>query len=56
MVLLVNEASPYKTWADFLKAAKAKPMGFATSGTGSVAHVDNQRSRDVIAKAGIKLE
>jgi len=42
MVLLVNEASPYRTWADFVKAGKAnpaKPMSFATSGTGSVAHV-----------------
>lgn len=42
MVLLVNDASPYKSWADFSKAAKAspdKPMSFATSGTGSVAHV-----------------
>ena len=45
MVLLVNDASPYKTWADFVKAAKAspgKPMSFATSGAGSVAHVASE--------------
>jgi tripartite-type tricarboxylate transporter receptor subunit TctC len=42
MVLLVNEASPYKTWAELLKAATAdrdKPLTYATSGAGSVAHV-----------------
>jgi len=42
MVLVVNENSPYKTWADFVKAAKAdpsRPPSFATSATGSVAQV-----------------
>ena len=56
MVLLVNEASPYKTWADFLKAAKAdpsKPMSFATSGTGSVAQV----AGEVVQEAsGFKMQ
>lgn len=51
MVLLVNEASPYKSWGDFVKAAKAstgKPMSFATSGAGSVAHV----AGEVVQEAG----
>jgi tripartite-type tricarboxylate transporter receptor subunit TctC len=56
MVLLVNDASPYRTWADFLKAAKAnpaKPMSFATSGTGSVAHV----AGEVVQEAsGFKMQ
>ncbi|KQT13158.1 tripartite tricarboxylate transporter substrate binding protein [Ramlibacter sp. Leaf400] len=55
MVLLVNEASPYKTWADFVNAAKAsgKPLSFATSGTGSVAHVAGVMLQEV---AGFKLQ
>ncbi|HEY4373554.1 MAG TPA: tripartite tricarboxylate transporter substrate binding protein [Burkholderiales bacterium] len=41
-VLLVSGESPYKTWADFVKAAKAsaaKPLAFGTSGIGSVAQI-----------------
>jgi tripartite-type tricarboxylate transporter receptor subunit TctC len=56
MVLLVNDASPYKTWADFSKAAKAspaKPMSFATSGAGSVAHVAGVVVQDA---SGFKLQ
>lgn len=56
MVLLVNEASPFKTWADFARAAKAspdKPMSFATSGTGSVAHVAGVMVQDA---SGFKLQ
>lgn len=56
MVLLVNDASPHKTWADLLKAAKArpdKPMSYGTSGIGSVAHVAGVMLQDA---AGFKLE
>ena len=56
MVLLVNEASPYKTWAEFLKAAIAnrdKPMSYATSGTGSVAHVAGVLVQDA---SGFKMQ
>jgi tripartite-type tricarboxylate transporter receptor subunit TctC len=56
MVLLVNDGSPYKTWADFLKAAKAnpaKPMSFATSGSGSVAHVAGEVIQDA---SGFKMQ
>jgi tripartite-type tricarboxylate transporter receptor subunit TctC len=55
-VLLVNNASPYKTWADFLKAATAnrdKPMSYATSGTGSVAHVAGELVQDA---SGFKMQ
>lgn len=55
MVLLVNESSPYKTWANFASAAKAsgKPVSFGTSGTGSVAHVAGVMLQEA---AGIKLQ
>ena len=55
MVLLVNESSPHKTWANFVNAAKAsgKPVSFGTSGTGSVAHVAGILLQDA---AGIKLQ
>lgn len=56
MVLLVNENSPYKTWADFLKAAKAdpaRPMSFATSGTGSTAQVAGEMLQEA---SGFKLQ
>lgn len=54
MVLLVNVASPNKTWADFVKAAKGdKPLSFATSGTGSVAHVAGEVLQEA---AGFKLQ
>ncbi len=55
MVLLVNENSPFKTWGDFLKAAKAKPdepMSFATSGAGSVAQVAGELVQEA---SGFKL-
>lgn len=40
-VLLVADNSPYKTWAEFVKAAKGnpKPFAFGTSGIGSVAQI-----------------
>jgi len=54
MVLLVNVASPNKTWADFVKAAKGdKPLSFATSGIGSVAHVAGEVLQEA---AGFKLQ
>lgn len=55
MVLLVNASSPYKTWAELTNAAKAsgKPVTFATSGTGSVAHVAGVMLQDT---AGIRLQ
>ncbi|MGO4414848.1 Bug family tripartite tricarboxylate transporter substrate binding protein [Cupriavidus sp. KB_39] len=55
MVLLVNASSPYKTWAELATAAKAsgKPVSFATSGTGSVAHVAGVMLQNT---AGIKLQ
>lgn len=49
MVLTVAENSPFKTWGDFVKAAKvdgARPPNFATSGTGSVAHVAGVMAQD----------
>lgn len=49
MVLAVADNSPYRTWADFVKAAKAdpaRPPNFATSGTGSVAHVAGVMAQD----------
>lgn len=55
-VLLVSENSPYKTWADFVKAAKAspgKPFAFGTSGTGSVAQVVGEKIQEV---SGFKLQ
>jgi tripartite-type tricarboxylate transporter receptor subunit TctC len=54
MVLLVNVSSPNRTWADFVKAAKGdKPLSFATSGTGSVAHVAGEVLQEA---AGFKLQ
>lgn len=54
MVLLVNVASPNKTWADFVKTAKGdKPLSFATSGIGSVAHVAGEVLQEA---AGFKLQ
>jgi tripartite-type tricarboxylate transporter receptor subunit TctC len=55
-VLLVAENSPYKTWADFMKAAKdapSKPMSFATSGTGSVAQIVGEKIQEA---SGFKLQ
>jgi tripartite-type tricarboxylate transporter receptor subunit TctC len=54
MVLLVSDASPYKTWNDFIQAAKGgKNMSFATSGTGSVAHVAGVVLQDA---AGFRMQ
>jgi tripartite-type tricarboxylate transporter receptor subunit TctC len=41
MVLVVATDSPYKTLADFVAAAKAKPeaLNYASSGSGTVAHL-----------------
>lgn len=49
-VLLVNGNSPHKTWADFVKAAKAapdKPMNFGTSGIGSVGQVAGEKVQEL---------
>jgi tripartite-type tricarboxylate transporter receptor subunit TctC len=41
LVILVNEASPYKTLSDLVKAAKAQPgrLTYGTSGTGGGVHI-----------------
>lgn len=56
MVLAVAEGSPFKTWADLLAHARAnpaKPLNFASSGTGSVAHVAAEQVQE---KSGFKLQ
>jgi tripartite-type tricarboxylate transporter receptor subunit TctC len=39
MLLLVNAESPYKTLADYIAAAKVKPVNYGTSGIGSANHL-----------------
>jgi tripartite-type tricarboxylate transporter receptor subunit TctC len=53
-VLVVNSGSPYKTMADLLNAAKAKPgsINFGHAGVGSGTHLSTER---LIAAAGIKV-
>jgi tripartite-type tricarboxylate transporter receptor subunit TctC len=55
MVLLVNTSSASKTWPELANSAKTsgKPITFATSGTGSVAHVAGVLLQDA---AGIRLQ
>ena len=54
LVLVVASNSPYKTLADVVAAAKAKPgsINFATSGNGTVAHLATELFQK---EAGIKL-
>jgi tripartite-type tricarboxylate transporter receptor subunit TctC len=54
LALVVATNSPYKTLGDVVKAAKAKPgaINFATSGSGTVAHLATEMFQK---EAGIKL-
>ena len=54
-VLIVPAASPYKTLADYIAAAKAKPdeIGFGSSGIGSNTHLMGEQLSGL---AGIKLK
>ena len=54
-VLVVNATSPYKTVADLVAAAKAKPgaINFGHAGVGSGTHLSTER---FIAAASIKVE
>ncbi|CAN5208044.1 tripartite tricarboxylate transporter substrate binding protein [soil metagenome] len=55
-VLTVAVDSPFKTWDDFIKAAKAdpgKPMSFGTSGVGSVAQVTGEVLQEA---SGFKMQ
>ena len=54
MVIVTGADSPYKTLADVVQAAKAKPgsINYATSGNGTVAHLAAESFQKV---AGIKL-
>jgi len=54
LTLVVASNSQYKTLADLVKAAKAKPgsINFATSGSGTVAHLATEMFQK---EAGIKL-
>ena len=53
-ILVVPAASPYKTLADLLSAARAKPdtLSFGTSGPGSMAHLGGEL---IMRQAKIKL-
>jgi tripartite-type tricarboxylate transporter receptor subunit TctC len=55
LVLVVPAASPYKTVADVVNAAKAKPgeVNFASPGNGTVAHLTGELFQKA---AGIKLQ
>ena len=54
LVLVVNAASPYKTAADLIAAAKAKPgdIAFATAGNGTSTHIGGEMLN---ALAGVKM-
>nr|WP_235816880.1 tripartite tricarboxylate transporter substrate binding protein [Bordetella ansorpii] len=54
LVLVVNANSPFKTLADVVAAAKAKPteLDYASSGSGTVAHLATEQFQKA---AGIKL-
>jgi len=54
-VLVVNATSPYKTVADLVAAAKAKPgaINFGHAGIGSGTHLSTER---FIAASGVKVE
>jgi tripartite-type tricarboxylate transporter receptor subunit TctC len=53
-VLVVNQASAYKSLADILAAARAKPgtLSFGTSGPGSMSHLAGEM---IMRQAGIKM-
>ena len=55
LVLVTGANSPYKTLADAVKAAKAKPgsLNFASPGNGTVAHLTNELFQKA---AGIKTQ
>jgi tripartite-type tricarboxylate transporter receptor subunit TctC len=55
LVLVTGANSPYKTLADVINAAKAKPgqVNFASSGNGTVAHLTGELLQKA---AGIKLQ
>ena len=54
LALVVSASSPYRTFNDFVAAAKAKPgaLNFATSGNGTVAHLAMEMFQK---EAGVKL-
>lgn len=54
LALVVSAASPYRTFGEFIAAAKAKPgaLNFATSGNGTVAHLAMEMFQK---EAGVKL-
>ena len=53
-ILVVPAASPYKTLAELLAAARAKPgsINFATSGPGSMSHLAGEL---IMRQAGVKM-
>lgn len=51
VVLIVRADSPYKTVADLVAAAKAKPLSMASAGTGTVGHLTGEM---FARRAGIK--
>ena len=55
LVLVTSSKSPFKTVADVVKAAKAKPSGinYASSGSGTVAHLTTELFQGA---SGIKLQ
>ncbi|CAG9164548.1 Bug family tripartite tricarboxylate transporter substrate binding protein [Cupriavidus pinatubonensis] len=52
VVLIVRADSPYKTVADLVAAAKAKPLSMASAGTGTVGHLTGEM---FARRAGIKM-
>lgn len=54
LALVVSATSPYRTFGEFIAAAKAKPgaLNFATSGNGTVAHLAMEMFQK---EAGVKL-
>jgi tripartite-type tricarboxylate transporter receptor subunit TctC len=54
LVIVAGEASPYKTLADVIKVAKAKPdaINYASSGNGTVAHLSAESLQKA---AGVKF-
>jgi tripartite-type tricarboxylate transporter receptor subunit TctC len=54
-VLVVNPKSPFKTLADLIRAAKAKPgsLNFGSGGAGTLAHLSGEMLDDA---AGIKMQ
>ncbi len=52
VVLIVRADSPYKTVADLVAGAKAKPLSMASAGTGTVGHLTGEM---FARRAGIKM-